>query len=122
MSVLVIALLFFGLMLLLLAESSEAYRSALRFRARITSQANAESAAELEAAQLVNGAPGQVRQTFADGEATAAGSSHPAAAGTTEFQITARGTCARATKPATVTLWGEFDGAHLTISRSLHSQ
>src|SRR5437870_8071352 len=52
-SAIALAILYFGLMELMLIDSSRALREAQRFRARVTSAALAESAAELAAAQMV---------------------------------------------------------------------
>src|SRR6266566_4686861 len=54
-SAIALAILYFGLMELMLIDSSRALREAQRFRARVTSAALAESAAELSAAQMISG-------------------------------------------------------------------
>src|SRR5207249_3594957 len=53
-SAIALAVLYFGLMELMLIDSSRALREAQRFRARVTSAALAESAAELSAAQMIS--------------------------------------------------------------------
>lgn len=122
MSVLVIALLFFGLMMLVLAESAGALRGARRFRARVTSQVNAESAAEVVAASVIAGGSGRMKIDFDDGMGTAEGTSRSTPAGTVEFEVSASGTAARVTSPARVKIWGESDGANVRVTRTVHSQ
>src|SRR5712692_9119227 len=53
-SAIALAVLYFGLMELMLIDSSRALREAQRFRARVVASALAESAAELAAAQMIN--------------------------------------------------------------------
>ncbi|MDX1584387.1 MAG: hypothetical protein R3338_12385 [Thermoanaerobaculia bacterium] len=53
-SVLLIAILYFGLIELVLTESAEKMREANRFRARISANILAENGAELAAAQMTN--------------------------------------------------------------------
>src|SRR6058998_1151051 len=52
-SAIALAILYFGLMELMLIDSSRALREAQRFRGRVVASALAESAAELAAAQMV---------------------------------------------------------------------
>src|SRR5438105_10104932 len=52
-SAIALAVLYFGLMELMLIDSSRALREAQRFRSRVVASALAESAAELAAAQMV---------------------------------------------------------------------
>jgi Tfp pilus assembly protein PilX len=62
-SAVVLAVLYFGLMELLLIDSTRALREAQRFRSKIISATLAESAAELAAAQLVTQIHAEVHAT-----------------------------------------------------------
>lgn len=52
-SVLIVALLYFAFLALLLAESTEAFRSAERFRARTVARVMADNGAELAASNMI---------------------------------------------------------------------
>src|SRR5207247_4622868 len=66
-SAIALAILYFGLMELMLIDSSRALREAQRFRARVTSAALAESAAELSAAQRINGGSSSANAQYEQG-------------------------------------------------------
>ncbi len=68
-SVLVIAVLYFALMQLILLESSEKMRGALRFRARVVADLVAEDAVELAAERMVRSPARSIRQELKGGSA-----------------------------------------------------
>lgn len=98
-SVLVVALLYFAFLQLLLTESSEAFRSAERYRARVVSRIMADNAAELVAEGMVMTASQKAEATLPEGT-MAASLTQPAAG---QFVIDARGE-ATGSFPATSTL------------------
>ena len=119
-SVLVIALLYFGLLELMLMESSQALRGAQRFRARVVSQVLAENAADLTAHQLVltNGRT----VDFTNGEGRMNGISRKLP--NDRFEIDGHGTAAgNLSMSASVKIHGHFEGCcSVVIDRTTHSQ
>jgi hypothetical protein len=91
----VLAVLYFGLMQLLLIDSSRALTEAQRFRARIVAAALAESGAELAAEQIVTRPSATVPPT-ADFQGTKSGrmkiTRNPPGGVDGDFEIEAQGT------------------------------
>jgi hypothetical protein len=122
LSVLVISALYFGLIALVLWESTMRYRAAQRFRARVVAQALAESAAEVAAGRLAAGSSGNLEENIDGGlmvaEAAAVGTSSDG-----PFHITAAGRAAGlVAAEASVEVWGRVQGGRLVIDRTSHSQ
>lgn len=117
LSVLLLAVLFFGLMHLVLRESTDASLAAQRFRARIVAEVLAENAAELAVRQIAlsSGA----RRSAENGEGLMAGSFNrkPGDAfeimGSSETKGTLR---AR----ASVRIEGRIEGTAIIIERTTH--
>jgi type II secretory pathway component PulK len=118
-SALVVAILFFGILELLLMESSEAFRAASRFRSRAVAQTLAENAAELAARNMLAGATNEVRLTTPAGTMLGRYQLLP----TGEFRIVAMGS-SEGIMPSTasVILLGRFDGSTPRLLRTIHSQ
>lgn len=118
-TVLILAILYFGLMELMLLESSEASRSASRFRSRVTAHAFAENAAELAAKRLVT-SPGRTESLeTSDGSMRATCRRFAS----DEFVIEAEGrTAGGFSVAATAKVWGHLENGRLVIDRTEHSQ
>jgi hypothetical protein len=120
--VLVIAILYFALISLMLWESTEAFRSAQRFRSRIVAQAWAESGAEIAAQKVVSASTGE--STWESDEATVETDTKvvPTQNGL-DFQITSASTT-KGVMPARarVSATGRYDGSRFRILRTIHSQ
>lgn len=122
LSVLVISALYFGLIMLVLWESTVRYRAAQAFRARVVAQTLAENAAELAARRIATGSSGRVEEEIDGGimagEATVTGSS-----GDGSFHIRAAGRASGAhSAEASVEVWGRIVQGRLVIDRTRHSQ
>ncbi|HYM62176.1 MAG TPA: hypothetical protein VEZ11_14940 [Thermoanaerobaculia bacterium] len=121
-SALILAVLYFGLMELMLIDSTRALREAQRFRARLVAATMAENAAELAARQLV--ITQVARVNYDDWQGTAAGDLKPSSTG---FELTGDAT-AKGVVPAhaTVLIQGHVDAVasppvvHIDFTR--HSQ
>src|SRR5437867_10119465 len=117
-SAIALAILYFGLMELMLIDSSRALREAQRFRARVTSAALAESAAELAAAQMVSrpGATATAQDEQGQMSATLNTSGNT-------FEITGEGsTTGVVPMKASVRVQGRIEGTHIAIDYTFHSQ
>jgi len=120
--VLVISTLYFVLIALVLWESTERYRSAQRFRARVVAQTLAENAAELAARGLSTGSSASVEEEIGDGLMTATSTVNGNSSDAT-FHIEASGHSAGVTRAeATVEVWGRIQNGRIVIDRTLHSQ
>ncbi|HEX9492288.1 MAG TPA: hypothetical protein VGA33_03415 [Thermoanaerobaculia bacterium] len=114
-----LAVLYFGLMELMLIDSSRALREAQRFRARVVASSLAESAAELAAAQMVSrpsaNASASDEQGSMTGTLTTSGS---------QFELNGQGVTAGVVPvTATVRVQGHIvDGTHVAIDYTFHSQ
>jgi len=122
LSVLVISALYFVLIALILLESTERYRSAQRFRARVVAQTLAENAAELAAGGFATGSSTNVDEEIDDGlmiaTATVNGNSSNAT-----FHIEASGRAAGVMRTeASVEVWGRIRNGRVVIDRTHHSQ
>ena len=117
-SAIALAILYFGLMQLMLIDSSRALREAQRFRARIVASTLAENAAELAATNMIN-SPGatttaQDEQGKMMGGITVSGS---------DFVIDAQGDATGVVpQTATVRVQGRIIGNHIAIDYTYHSQ
>lgn len=117
-SAIALAILYFGLMELMLIDSSLAQREAQRFRARVVASALAENAAELAAANMVT-QPGSTTTAQDDqgkmiGAITVNGNN---------FEIDAEGDAAGVVPvKATVRVQGRIVGNHIAVDYTFHSQ
>ena len=117
-SAIALAILYFGLMELMLIDSSRAMRESQRFRGRVMAAALAESAAELAAAQMVNGtsnvANAQDDQGKMNGALNRSGN---------EFELNGEGlTSGVPPVRATVRVQGRIEGSRVMIDYTFHSQ
>ena len=117
-SAIALAVLYFGLMELMLIDSSRALREAQRFRSRVVASALAESAAELAAAQMVTrpsaNANAQDEQGQMTGRLTVSGE---------QFELNGEGiTAGVAPVSAHVRVQGRILGTHVAIDYTFHSQ
>lgn len=118
-SVLILAVLYLGLMELMLRESSEALRSAVRFRSRIVAQSLAEDGVELAARRIVERDAAKVKYDNPEGNVDAT----MRRVGDESFEITSRATAVGASSSsATVRVFGRVTGAQIHIDRTIHSQ
>ena len=117
-SAIALAILYFGLMELMLIDSSRAQREAQRFRARVVASALAENAAELAAANMIT-QPGSTTTAQDDqgkmiGAITVNGNN---------FEINAEGDAAGVVAvKATVRVQGRIVGNHIAVDYTFHSQ
>ena len=123
LSALVLAVLFFGLISLVLWESFLRYRGAQSFRSRVIAQTLAENAAEVAAKGLADGSALSTSIETADGTMAAKGHTSQHLDGSTLFEIQAEGVTL-GTQPtvATVTVKGFVDADRVTITSTRHSQ
>jgi ABC-type Na+ efflux pump permease subunit len=116
-SAIVLAVLYFGLMELMLIDSQRALREAQRFRARIVATTLAESAAELAAAQLVTSPSATLNATDEQGTMTATMTRSGK-----KFALDAH---AQSTgvppQKASVQIEGEIEGTKVSVSYSYHT-
>lgn len=111
-------MLYFGLMQLLLIDSSRALNEAQRFRARIVAATLAESGAELAAEQLVSRPGAVVRSSDFQGNMSGRMKSVNG-----EFEIEAQGTSiGTMTQNATVSIKGRVQGNNISIDSCEHTQ
>jgi len=117
-SAIALAILYFGLMELMLIDSSRALREAQRFRARVTSAALAESAAELSAAQMISG--GSNSANAQDEQGTMNGALQRMS---DQFELTGEGlTSGVPAVRASVRVQGRIEGSRVIIDYTFHSQ
>ena len=115
---LVIAVLYLGLIELLLMDGARALHEAQRLRSRVVAATLAENAAELAAEKMID-MPGATVSTEdaqgkIEGEYTRAGD---------QFVLTGKGTTAGvASESATVRIQGRFVGNSVKIDYAIHSQ
>lgn len=121
-SALLLAVLYFGLMDLMLIDSTRALREAQRFRARLLAATMAENAAELAARQIVTVRVARV--TYEDWQGTAQGDLRPSSTG---FDLTGNATTKGVVAAhASVLIQGHIDApplppvVHIDFTR--HSQ
>jgi Tfp pilus assembly protein PilX len=117
-SAIALAILYFGLMELMLIDSARALRESQRFRARVMAATLAESAAELAAAQMVNGtsnaANAQDDQGKMNGALNRTGN---------DFELNGEGvTSGVPPVRATVRVQGRIEGSRVMIDYTFHSQ
>lgn len=117
-SAIVLAILYFGLMELMLIDSSHALVEADRFRSRVVASTLAESGAELVAAQMITHPQSSASAHDAQGSMTATMTTV-----NNEFQINAQGvTSGVVPATATVRVQGRILGTHIAIDYTFHSQ
>jgi len=118
---LIIAVLYFGLMELMMIDSSRALAEARRFRARIVATTLAENAAELAAMHVATpGVPKSVTPPLVDDQ----GTMRWAIQGSPEaFQIRGEGeTTGIVVTRAVVEVAGRVEEGKIVIERTIHSQ
>ncbi len=114
----VLAVLYFGLMELMLIDSSRALVEADRFRSRVIASTLAESAAELVAAQMITHPVATASAQDDQGSMTARLTTQG-----NEFEINGKGvTSGVLPATATVRVQGRIEGTHITIDYTFHSQ
>lgn len=124
----VLAVLYFGLIQLLLIDGSRDLREAQRFRARVVALTLAENAVELAAVDLVNRAGGFATEDDWQGRYTGrrqGGSSSGGGAGLQPFLLTGESESKGTVKvTAKVRVFGQYDEAtkKITINYTMHSQ
>jgi len=117
-SAIALAILYFGLMELMLIDSSRALTEAQRFRSRVLASALAENGAELAAANMIT-QPGSTTTAQDDqgkmiGAITVNGNN---------FEINAEGDTAGVVPvKATVRVQGRIVGNHIAVDYTFHSQ
>jgi hypothetical protein len=117
-SAIALAVLYFGLMELMLIDSSRALREAQRFRSRVIASSLAESAAELAAAQMVTRPGASANASDEQGEMTGT-----LRVSGNQFELNGQGVTA-GVQPvtATVRVQGRIEGNHVAIDYTFHSQ
>jgi type II secretory pathway component PulK len=105
-SVLIVALLYFAFLALLLAESTEAFRSAERFRARTVARVMADNGAELAASNMIAIAGQEVSGETDEGSMSGTYRRSLTEAGD-RFEIVARG---ESTGPGDAEAWIRING------------
>jgi type II secretory pathway component PulK len=123
LSALVLAVLFFGLITLVLWESTLRYRAAQGFRARIEAQTLATNAAELAAKGLADGSSLSASVETEQGTMAAKGHASQDIDGSVRFEIEAEGVT-RGPRPAaaSVKVKGVVEEGRVRITSSKHSQ
>ncbi|HUJ13749.1 MAG TPA: hypothetical protein VL284_08160 [Thermoanaerobaculia bacterium] len=117
-SAIALAVLYFGLMQLMLIDSSRALREAQQFRARIVASALAENGAELAAADMVKSPRGSASYEDDQGKMTGA-----ITVSGNDFEINAKGDAAGVIPAsATVRVQGRIIGTHIAVDYTFHSQ
>ena len=117
-SAIALAILYFGLMELMLIDSSRSLREAQRFRSRVVAATLAESAAELAAAQLITQSSANVDAEDDQGKMNGTLQRN----GNT-FAISASGEATGVPpQKATVRVDGTVQGTHVVITYTYHSQ
>jgi hypothetical protein len=124
LAAIVLAVLYFGLMELLLLDSARELNEAQRFRSRLVAATLAENAAEWSTLGIVTTIQRTVDGNNSQGDMTATMKRGPADAyGVSEFKIEAEGR-SKTVPPqhATVSVQGRLTGTKLAIDSTLHSQ
>ena len=117
-SAIALAILYFGLMELMLIDSSRAMRESQRFRGRVMAAALAESAAELAAAQMVNGTSNVANAQDDQGKMNGGLSRNG-----NEFELNGEGvTSGVPPVRAPVRVQGRIEGSRVMIDYTFHSQ
>jgi hypothetical protein len=117
-SAIALAILYFGLMELMLIDSSRALTEAQRFRSRVVASALAENAAELVAANMIT-SPGSTT-TAQDDQGKMIGG---IVVNGNQFEINGEGDAAGVVPvKATVRVQGTITGTHIAIDYTFHSQ
>jgi hypothetical protein len=127
-----LAILYFGLIELMLIDSARELQEAQRFRARIVALTLAENGAELAARDLVNTTggsatlddwQGSARGTLLRGGAFPLESAVPLPPGIIPFELQGSGESTGVVKvKASVRVYGEIEGRRIRINYSMHSQ
>src|SRR5437867_8569852 len=117
-SAIALAVLYFGLMELMLIDSSRALREAQRFRSRVVASALAESAAELAAAQMVTSPGGPT--SAEDEQGKMLGSVEVSG---NAFELVGEGNATGVVPiKATVRVQGRIINGHISVDYTFHSQ
>jgi Tfp pilus assembly protein PilX len=120
----VLAVLYFGLMQLMLMESSRELAEARRFRARIVALTYAENAIELAAAGIAGGPVAPATAENDQGTMQVTLRTITGSAGMRSFVLAGRGVATGAARQeATARIWGRIDDhGSIVIEWSEHSQ
>jgi len=117
-SVLLLAVLFFGLMHLVLRESMDASHTAQRFRARIVAEVLAENAAEIAARQMALASSAKRSAENGDGLMEGSFTRKPGDA----FEITGSSETKGILRArASVRIEGRIEGTTIIIERTIHT-
>lgn len=120
-----LAILYFGLMQLLMMDASRELNEARRFRARIVALTYAENGAELAARDMINQHTANVSQEDAQGKYSGELNRAFASPNATEIPFTIVGrseTTGLAKTKATVYVQGRILGSEVRIQYTMHSQ
>jgi hypothetical protein len=119
----VVSVLYFGLIQLMLMESSRELAEARRFRARIVALTLAENAIELAAAGLIQGPAAPQKLSNGDGEMTAETVAKPSPGTDGPFAFKGSGESSGTVRQsATAQIRGRIDKGQIIIEWSQHSQ
>lgn len=114
----ILAVLYFGLIELLMIDSSRALAEARQFRARVVASTLAENAAELAAQQIITSGPAVV-PPWIDEQGTMKGTRLKAG---NEFQLEGAGeTSGIIVTRATVKVFGRVNGSNIEIDYTVHT-
>lgn len=117
-SAIALAVLYFGVMQLIMLDSSRALHEAQRFRSKVVSETLAENAAELAAVDMIEKTSAQVEARNDQGEMKAV-----YRRGANTFELTAHAKSFGAEpKEADVKLQGRIEGNRVLVDYSAHSQ
>jgi hypothetical protein len=123
---LIVAVLYFGLIELMLMDASRQLAEARRFRARIIALTLAENGAELAALHLASDKPATPQPPLTDWQGTAGGTLSKGIKddhGDVQFKIDATGAATGIVEThATVYVQGRVNGQHIAIDYTHHSQ
>lgn len=120
----ILAVLYFGLIELLMIDSARELNAARRFRAQVVAQTLAENAAEGAALMIAdeNVPPGDFKATSEDGTMDGSASRFKGEAGGMVFELKGTGVSAGlASTTAQVTIRGRINGKKLVIDYADHN-
>lgn len=119
-AVLLLAILYFALIEMVMWESSQAFRSAQRFRSRVIAEALAESGAELAAQQLVASSSANIKADTGQGKITATMTRGGPNGDEFEIKSEARTSGVMPTE-AHVVVRGRTNGNEVYVVRTIHA-
>ena len=117
-SAIALAVLYFGVMQLILLDSSRALHEAQRFRSKVVAETLAENAAELAAVDMIEKTAAQIEAKNDQGSMKAT-----YRRGANDFEVVAHATSSGVEpKECDVRLQGRIEGSRILIDYSSHSQ